>query len=851
MQLNLAQNQENTYNYSNTELSIVLKQLEQKFGVKFSYNPEWIEEIKINLNIVNPTLNQFLVEFQRQLHFSFEKIDDRYIVIKPISEVYICGYLKNSINKKPIENANVNTFSGSKYATTSTKGYFQLSNVPINDSILISSLGFKSKKLAVKSFYKKCNDLYLEEKLYTLNEVVIKEYLSSGISLKNDGTVLFDLKKTDILAGQAEPDVLQSIQLLPGVDNVSENASDILIRGGTTDQNLILWDDIKLYNTDHFFGTLTNLNSNIINNVTVYKSGTSAKYGNSVSGVVDIRLDENIPKKIITSFGFNSLSSDFALKIPIHKKLGLIVSGRRSLIDVLKTQAFDNNFFRIFQNSRLKINREAFPLNTASDESSRSIVFEDYSAKLIFQLSEAHKLKSTLLYTNNDLRDVFNAVTGETFDGDLLTDNFFDFLSIENLGTSFFLESKWTNRIKTKIGGNYSNYSLNYVGLSFNPLFFAPVELERFNEIDDASGYFNVNYQWNSSVGISSGYELTSKRINYRILEGIFGDFNQRYNNKPGHSFYSQLTYNKSENLHVDFGIRVNKFANFERLRFEPRLFVEKKIHKKLRIKGSAEQKNQDINRIEILSGNDTGEETEVWFPSNDSIPLVNSKQVSLGAVFKNKNWIVDIDAYYKKLKGITAFNGSFVNVFNQPNEGEGKIKGVDFLLKKKINKFSIWLGYTFSENEQIFESLNNGKPFNSSNDVTHSFTVSNFLEWKRIQFSLGWKYRTGTPFTVIKDFDDILAPTIETLNGERLPDFHRLDFSANYSIPLSKRENNQSVKIGLSIQNLYDRRNIQNINFTDRQINIDDSKIQLDQVKEIKTTSLGITPNFFLRLNF
>ncbi|WP_010183046.1 TonB-dependent receptor plug domain-containing protein, partial [Aquimarina agarilytica] len=695
------------------------------------------------------------------------------------------------------------------------------------------------------TFFKKCADHFLEEKLHLLNEVVIKEYLSSGVSLKNDGTVHFDLKKADILAGQAEPDVLQSTQLLPGIDNVSENASDILIRGGTPDQNLVLWDDIKLYNTDHFFGTLTNLNSTIIDNVTIYKSGTSAQYGNRVSGVIDIKLDDSVPEKSSKSFGFNMLSTDFAIKTPFSKKIGFIVSGRRSITDVVQTSTFDNNFSRIFQNSRTKIIRDVFE-TTPNGVNNQSIVFEDYTAKLLYQIAQNHKLTSTFLYTNNTLKDAFDAI----LDGFPFEEPFIDFLTIKNLGTSLSLSSGWNSKLDTKLSFSYSNYSLEYFGFSYSPVFFFPHLLERQNEVDDVSVSFKSSYKLKKLLTLSCGYELSSKRINYAITDGVFGRFKGDYKNKPAHSIYSQLTYNKTKATHFDFGIRLNKFANFDKIKIEPRLYVEKVVHQNFRIKTSAEIKNQAINRIEIFTGNEIGEEAEVWLPSiQDSIPLVKSKQVTLGVLFKKKNWVVDIDSYYKELKGLSAFNTRQFNVFDTPEEGEGIIKGIDVLLKKKIQNYSIWLSYTYAQNDQRFNNINENKFFNANNDITHSIMISNFLKWKKFQFSLGWKYKTGIPFTIIKSFDGDAIAEIDLLNSERLPDYHRLDFSLNYSFLFKKNDPTKNFKIGLGVQNLYNKKNILAINYTD--LEIDPEEFDRNLLRVLRTESLGITPNVFLRFNF
>ncbi len=852
LKFSYAQHNLNTYNYINVELESVLNQIEEDFSIKFSYNPEWIKGVKVDFSLEKPSLSEVIVTLERQLHFLFNKLDDRYFTLKPINKLYVCGYLKEK-NLTPFSGATVSNLSRKKMDITTNEGYFQLSDIDKNDTIEISSFGYKTKRIPAKSFFKKCEDFFLEEKFYALNEVVVKEYLSSSISLKNGGIVDFDLKKPDILAGQAEPDILQTVQVLPGVDNTTENAADLIIRGSSPDKNLILWDGIKLYNTDHFFGTLTNLNASLVNNVSIHKSGVSAKYGDRVSGIIDISLDKEVPKKIESSLGINLLNSDFLLKLPITKRLGFFISSRRSFTDFYNSEIFDNNFNRIFQNSRVNITRQVFRIDP-SFKNEQTLIFEDHSAKLIYDLNEKHKFSGTFLFTNNKFTDEVSFFGEDAFGGFGTT--FFDILKISNLGASFIYTSQWNDKLNTNLEVKYSDYDLEYLSFNFDRTFGFPFDLERSNKIKELTSNFNINYSLSKYWNILSGYELLNTRVKSNLIIGIILpvlDSDQK--NKPTHSIYNQINFNKVAIANVNLGVRLTKFANFDQVKWEPRLNIEKKTHKNFRVRASAEIRHQSINRIKILSGFDTGEENEVWLPSiQDAIPLLKTKQVSLGAVFEKNNWVVDIETYYKKSEGLITFPPMSHNRFsNVPEEGEGTIKGIDFLVKKKVRNYTTWLGYTYATNKEKFENINNNRTFNSNNDIRHSLTWSHFLQWKKFQFSLGWKYRTGTPFTLIKELirDPLKSNSFDILNGERTPDYHRLDFSVNYTTRLSKRDQRKSMKIGVALQNIYNRKNILNTQFS-RFIASPELELALspDPIR-FDTESLGFTPNVFLRFNF
>ncbi len=851
----IAQKTLNFLEFKDLQFTAVLAKLEEIYKVKFSYNSEWFENYKINYTSQKETIEEVLETLQNQIHFSYKKIDERYFVLKQLTKINICGYVKEEKVNKFIYGVNIYNTSKTKKTGSNIHGYFKLNDVGLNDTISISSLGFKTQKIPVRTIYRKCIKVSLKEAHQQLNEVVVKEYLSSGISLKNNGTINFNLKEADILSGQAEPDILQSVQLLPGVESTTENASDLFIRGGTPDQNLILWDGIKLYNTDHFFGTLTNLNASIVDNVIIYKNGTNAKYGDRISGVIDIKLGDQIPEKVATSIGLNFLFGDISIKTPILKGLGLVVSARRSFTDVFQTAVFDNNFSRIFQNSKIFSTRNTF--ETEQDlEQKQLLFFEDYTAKLIYDINSEHKFLTTFLYTNNEFKDRFE-IAVRAPDTDLRnTLLFFNDLKIENRGMSSSLISTWSNKFGTNLNFNYLDYNLNYEGFGFNPIFLGPSELERSNGIEEYNISFDTSFKFKKNIVVVNGYDWSKKTIGSSIKDGFADEISNQFNLEPSHALYSQITYNKSKKSHFDFGIRFNKFPTFDMLKLEPRLYGEIKLGSFLRIKASAEQKYQATNRVAILSGNDIGEENEVWLPSiKDSIPLLKSKQVSTGVLFKKRNWVVDIDAYYKELDGISMFTESPTNLLTQgefpkPNSGNGIVKGIDVLVKKKFFNFSTWLGYSYAKNKQRFNTINQGGYFNADNDIRHSLTWSNFFEWKNFQFSTGWKYRTGTPFNVVTGFDSNLNAVIESFNEKRVPDYHKLDLSIIYSLKMSKKDAEKNMKLGVSIFNLYNQKNILDINITSFFV-FDVFAPRNPELTEFRTESLGTTANVFLRFNF
>ncbi|HLT53770.1 MAG TPA: Plug domain-containing protein, partial [Flavobacteriaceae bacterium] len=188
----------------------------------------------------------------------------------------------------------------------------------------------------------KGNDFKLQE----LQEIVVTNYLTSGISLNNNGQIVLKPEKFGILPGLTEPDVLQTIQALPGVMSVDETISNINIRGGTHDQNLILWDGIKMYQSGHFFGMISAFNPYLTKDVEVSKNGTSAQYGDGISGVIDMQNADVLNHKFKAGLGINLIHADGFAKVPLTKNTEVQLSLRRSVTDLFTTPTYDAYFKR-------------------------------------------------------------------------------------------------------------------------------------------------------------------------------------------------------------------------------------------------------------------------------------------------------------------------------------------------------------------------------------------------------------------------------------------------------------------------------------------------------------------------
>lgn len=686
---------------------------------------------------------------------------------------------------------------------------------------------------------------YNFQKPQGLDEVFITEYLTTGIKKRKDGSIVITPKSLGILPGLTEPDVLQSLQLLPGIKSPNETATELYVRGGTPDQNLVLWDDIKIYNSGHFFGSISAFNPYIIKDVKLFTSGTTAKYGNRISSVIDISSQNDIPNKTKGGFGFNMTHADVYVKTPISKKLGLMVSTRRSYTDLINTFTFQNLSKRVFQNTKISEGNTFFdsdPIKITKE----FFRFSDVTAKVIYEPTEQDKVVFSSLFTTNKLDyNFFN----EAF-GDISKDK----LDVENQGMSIKWMHSYNPNFSQALKAYKSYHDLKYKGSNIFSEGFSDY-YQKENNIDDYGIALHNIWRLNDKKTVNFGYDFSSSKVYYAFKYNTdaydLGDLEDRYNFSNTsvnniHALYLEYNYRNDDKWLFNIGLRANQVSLLDEFYVEPRFNFEAKLNTNFKLKLSAEQLHQTIVQIEELVVSNFGLESELWILAEDNIsPLLKSEQASVGVNFNKEGWNLDVDFYVKKIKGLTSFSRGF-NVLPF-STGESDIKGVDILLKKKIDNYRTWFGYSFVNNNFKFKNLNNNEPFPANFHITNQINWSHSYIWNNLSFSLGWNYRTGAPYTrgLGLDEDDNVTIIYDKINNERLPSYHRLDFSTTYKFNFSPKEKWKG-KIGLSIFNIYNKKNILSktyeVGFTSSGNNV---------LRELEKTSLGITPNLIFRVEF
>ncbi|NQY31035.1 MAG: TonB-dependent receptor plug domain-containing protein [Flavobacteriaceae bacterium] len=830
------------YSYTETPLLEVIEDIQRKNKVSFSYAKDVIESKFITLAFLQVEYTELLNTLEAQTGLLFKVISNKQIIIakrKSTPENTVCGYILDTISKQPLSYA-LFTNSNGKQFTTNSKGYFSVEKTSTNEFVLQQS-GYENIAFTANT---SCSPIYAQQSSEALEQVILFGYITTGIDRNKDGSIDVTSNSLGILPGLVSPDIMQSIQLIPGISSLDESATGIQIRGGSPDQNLILFDDIKLYSSGYFYGMFSAFNPYATQKASVFKSGTSAAYGDRISGIIDISTGEEIPNKFQSGFGFDGLSIDGYIKTPLSKKLAVYFFARRSYTDVYKSPTYDSYAEKIFRNGGTVKDIYGNLLTIETDDeytvnsSYNDFSFHDINAKLIFEPSEKNKFIVSSLFTKNALDFSFTS-EGETKIDDLYT---------QNNGLSFNWKHKSSATSTKEIKGYYTGYNSFYTNEEIEDGLLEEIST-RTNKINEFGLDISSRKKLSKKHSYAYGYQISHTNLEVGIskIKPLEPEENENFpqdSKNLKNVLWGEYQFSGKLLKYFSFGSRFVHYSSLENLYFEPRLSSEFSLVKKqLLLKVSAERRHQPISQLVEFNQTELRLENNLWrLSDNNDYPLLKSNQVSVGLLFNKNGWTIDTDAYLKKLSGLTTFTNGFSTPQLELSSGKSTIKGLDILFKKRINNYRIWLGYTYNDIDFKFPAIQS-ESFSGNNDITHSFRISSSLKLNDFKLSLGWQYRTGKPFTPITNLDSTnLAVTFGNINSERLKAYHRLDASATYSFELGKTK----VQIGLSALNIYNRRTPISITYrTDQEV----FGLELKQV--IQRYSLGFTPNASFRLFF
>ncbi|WP_229684388.1 TonB-dependent receptor [Flavobacterium limi] len=811
----------------------ILFEIEQRHRVNFNYTEDNVAGIKLIRPRKSLSLEQKLQYLAQKTNLSFENLNNKFINIykKETNSKVICGYVFSNIDKKPIENANIHLNDGTQIATDSN-GYFEFEK-GFENILSISHIGFITQTITTANLdSKNCFKVILEPEITELEEIKTNAILASGISKNSDGSFEIKPKKFGILPGLIEPDALQTMQQIPGVNSLDESVSSINVRGGTHDQNLFLWNGIRMYQTGHFFGLISVFNPNLAHTISIYKNGSSAFYGESVSSVVAISSTPENNERNMFSAGINMINADVYAKYNLSKRSYIEVSGRKSITDFVETPTYKEYFNKVFQNTTITDFSKSQDVNYQSD---KEFDFYDATLKYVQKIGNKDQLIVDLITIKDNLKvfqsaSVINLQKSEE-----------NVLRQQNYGGNISWERNWNSFNTTKINIYNSSYELLGNQKTTNEDQMVTQE----NTVSNNGINLENNHIINSTFSFNNGYQFNETGI-VNLERVINPDFYRKTKDVlRTHALILEGKYNDTiSRIILNAGMRLNYIEKFKKYIAEPRIQINYGFNENLNLELLGELKSQNSQQIIDLQKDYFGIEKRRWIISNNStIPIQKSRQLSLNLFYKKNDWLLDIENFYKKVKGITTASQGFQNQLEfVRTTGDYEVLGTEFLIQKKMNYFLTWLSYTYNNNNYHFTNYEYPS-FPNNFELSHTVSWAGIFEKNNFKIALGTKWSSGRPRTS-PDISriDLSDPVLvyNKPNNTNLSVFSQVNFSSTYKWVTEK---GIQYKLGLSVLNILNRKN--EISEYYRISSLSNS------IEEVETFSLQRTPNLSFRVSF
>lgn len=637
-----------------------------------------------------------------------------------------------------------------------------------------------------------------------------------GMEMSTERMNLKEIRKLPAFMG--EVDVIRSIQLLPGVQGVGEGITGYYVRGGQSNQNLILLDEATVYNSSHLLGFFSVFNADALRDeYKLYKGGIPAQYGTRLSSVLDLHMKEGNSKSYHATGGLGLISSRLTLEGPIAKdKASFIASGRRTYADV---------FLLASPNQDLRDTR---------------LYFYDFNLKANWRISEKDRLFASGYFG----RDVFK---------------FRDLFGNDWGNATATL--RWNHLFSDRLFSN-TTFIFSDFNYGFDAKTFTGEAFKYSSGIRDYGIKEDLSWFASPSIKVRFGFEAIAHQFNPGLFEPEEGTFLQDFQSDPDLALesaaYASAEHTISDRFSMSYGLRYSAFDHigpgdeysytedfatvldttsydFGQLiqhygGLEPRLAGRLLLDERSSLKASYMRTRQYLH---LVSNSTASFPWDLWIPSSRHIPPQVADQVAAGYFrnFADNRLETSVELYYKDMQGQVDFKNGAALFLNPTLEteilrGTGRSYGAEFMVRKPKGRLTGWVGYTLSRTVREIDGINEGEPYSANSDRRHDVSVvASWQATKRINAGMTFVLASGQPITLpigSYELDSNLLPLYGPRNGDRMPDYHRLDLSVTIDgktkeMAEGKRKLENSWNI--SVYNAYGRRNTFSYDFREETV--------------------------------
>ena len=772
-----------------------------------------------------PEQKKQIKQFVRQNHLSFSKSKRESSLVKVVES--ISGYdngqwiMDNgklaSASKDAADNGQLQEGAANNYPL-SIINYPLIKGIPVLDSDTVTiSTGSANSKVYVVPGVKKAEASIADD--HELAEIVVVSGRQSAVKSTLIGSEKFkpELLK-NIPSAFGESDIMKVVLTLPGITTVGEASSGYNVRGGATDQNLILYNGGTVYNPSHLFGLFTSFNSDAIEDVELFKSSIPVEYGGRISSVLKVTSKEANMQKLTGSASIGVLTSKANLEIPVVKDhVSLLLNGRTTYSDWILKHLPEKSGYR----------------NGSGN-------FYDLGGVLTWKLNDMHRLKIYGYWSYDKF----------SFSSD---DNY----GYRNRNFSAEWRSILSEKITATLSGGLDHYDY------FNEDRATPTMAARLSfGIDQLWGKLHFRHRLTEKQVLSYGLSVQHYNVQAGKYEPLGEESristNQLEKEKALESAaYIDYEHSLTDKLSVSAGLRysmfnalgprdVNFYADGElpseetllETRHETgviktyqapeiRLSARYALMENLSLKAGFNTMHQYIHKV---SNTSIMSPTDIWKLSDLNIKPQNGWQLAAGVYYEtdDKEYELSAEAYYKHIGDYLNYRSSAVLLMNPHLETDvistdGKAYGLEFQVKKPVGKLNGWVSYTFSrsllrqDDKRVAVPLNNGDWYPSEYDRPHEVkAVLNFKFTERYSLSSNFDYATGRPTTLpagkyYNSYNQRYMPYYTDRNKYRIPDYMRLDLAFNIE-PTHRLTSFLHTSFSIGVYNALARKNAYNI---------------------------------------
>ena len=772
-----------------------------------------------------PEQKKQIKQFVRQNHLSFSKSKQESSLVKVVESIsgYDNGQLimdngkLASASKDAADNGQLQEGAANNYPL-SIINYPLIKGIPVLDSDTVTiSTGSANSKVYVVPGVKKAEASIADD--HELAEIVVVSGRQSAVKSTLIGSEKFkpELLK-NIPSAFGESDIMKVVLTLPGITTVGEASSGYNVRGGATDQNLILYNGGTVYNPSHLFGLFTSFNSDAIEDVELFKSSIPVEYGGRISSVLKVTSKEANMQKLTGSASIGVLTSKANLEIPVVKDhVSLLLNGRTTYSDWILKHLPEKSGYR----------------NGSGN-------FYDLGGVLTWKLNDMHRLKIYGYWSYDKF----------SFSSD---DNY----GYRNRNFSAEWRSILSEKVTATLSGGLDHYDY------FNEDRATPTMAARLSfGIDQLWGKLHFRHRLTEKQVLSYGLSVQHYNVQAGKYEPLGEESristNQLEKEKALESAaYIDYEHSLTDKLSVSAGLRysmfnalgprdVNFYADGElpseetllETRHETgviktyqapeiRLSARYALMENLSLKAGFNTMHQYIHKV---SNTSIMSPTDIWKLSDLNIKPQNGWQLAAGVYYEtdDKEYELSAEAYYKHIGDYLNYRSSAVLLMNPHLETDvistdGKAYGLEFQVKKPVGKLNGWVSYTFSrsllrqDDKRVAVPLNNGDWYPSEYDRPHEVkAVLNFKFTERYSLSSNFDYATGRPTTLpagkyYNSYNQRYMPYYTDRNKYRIPDYMRLDLAFNIE-PTHRLTSFLHTSFSIGVYNALARKNAYNI---------------------------------------